>query len=225
MEIPIGTSIDERLAAIAAENRVEHGELGRDAFMKLLVNQLANQDPLEPLTDHEFVAQLATFSSLEQLENMSETMQASLLMNQSVNNTLATTLIGKRVLAEGSTVQLGEEGDIDFQLELATEADVVILVRDSEGDLVRRLDLGHRQAGDNTVEWDGRDESGDRSEAGQYDLEVLATGTAGEDVAHSLKIRALVEGVRFIDGSGFLMVGETTLPLASVFEIYAEGTR
>ena len=54
----------------------------------------------------EFVAQLATFSSLEQLESMNETMQASLLMDTSVNNTLATSLIGKRVLAENVFVEL-----------------------------------------------------------------------------------------------------------------------
>ena len=224
MEIPTGISIDNRLAALAAEKQTPHGEMGRDAFMTLLVNQLSNQNPLEPMKDQEFVAQLATFSSLEQLESMNETMQASLLMNTSVNNTLATTLIGKKVLAEGNIVTLPESGDAEFRLELAAEADVVVLVRDAEGTLVRRIELDGSPAGDQTLKWNGENDGGNRVDAGQYELEILATDSAGLPVTHSLKVPARVSGVQFIDGVGYLMVGDKTLPMASVVEIYDESS-
>ncbi len=224
MEIPGAVSIENRLAAQAAETQTEHGELGRDAFMQLLVNQLANQNPLEPMKDQEFVAQLATFSSLEQLESMNETMQASLLMDTSVNNTLATTLIGKEVLAEGSTVTLSETGEVPFRLELGAEADVTVVIRDADGNQIRRMELGHRSAGDQTLDWDGEDDNGVRVDPGQYEIEITAKGEDDVAVPYSLKVHATVDGVQFIDGIGFLKVGDATLPLASVVEIYGSST-
>jgi flagellar basal-body rod modification protein FlgD len=220
MEIPASLSIESRLADLSAEKQTQPGQLGRDAFMQLLVNQLSNQDPLEPLQDHEFVAQLATFSSLEQLEGIHESMQASLLMNQSVNNTLATTLIGKEVLVEGNTLALREEGDASFRLDLGAQANVTAVIRNEAGDVVRRLELGDLPAGDQTLSWDGLDTDGQRVEAGQYDIDIETSDDAGQAVPFSMKVLAKVDGVQFVDGTGYLMVGRASLPLASVVEIH-----
>jgi flagellar basal-body rod modification protein FlgD len=141
-------------------------------------------------------------------------------MNTSVNNTLATTLIGKNVLAEGDVITLPESGDAEFRLELGAEADVVVLVKDSEGNLVRRMTFGHNPAGDQVLEWDGENDDGHRVDPGQYELEVLASDAQGLPVPYSLKVPAKVDGVQFVDGTGFLMVGDQSLPLASVVEIY-----
>ena len=221
MEIPGAWSIENRLAALQAAQNPAPGELGREAFLELLVSQLSNQDPLSPLQDHEFVAQLATFSSLEQLEGINNGMQASLLMNQSVNNSLATNLIGKEVLALGDTVSLGESGEPSFQLELAANADVVVRIRDAAGNLVRRLDRGHVAAGTTTIEWDGTTEAGSRAEPGEYSVEVDATSDNGLPVAHTMRVRARVDGVRFVEGAGYLMVGGSSIPLANVMEVLA----
>ncbi|MCA9753657.1 MAG: flagellar hook assembly protein FlgD, partial [Gemmatimonadetes bacterium] len=140
--VPTGFDIESRLAAMQAERDAQSapGELGRDAFLKLLVGQLSHQDPMSPLQDQEFVAQLATFSSLEQLQNINDGIQASLLMNQSVNNSLATNLIGKEILASGGDVEVGESGDVPFRVDLAQAADVKVEIVDSEGNVVRTLD-------------------------------------------------------------------------------------
>lgn len=221
MEIPGSLSIDNRLAALAAENQRAPGQLGREAFLDLLVSQLANQDPLSPLQDHEFVAQLATFSSLEQLEGINQGMQASILMNQSVNNSLATNLIGKEVLALGDTISLGGSDEPAFQLELGADANVSIQIRDENGDLVRRIDKGLMSAGEAMVEWDGKTDSGSRAPDGQYTVEVVATNDAGLPVENQIRVRARVDGVRFVDGTGFLMVGDSSIPLSSVMEVLA----
>ncbi|NIS39011.1 flagellar hook capping protein, partial [Candidatus Saccharibacteria bacterium] len=77
--------------------------LGKDDFLKMLVTQLNYQDPLNPMESTDFSAQLAQFSSLEQLSNIDETLQASLeanyLLATSINNTMAATIIGKQVRA------------------------------------------------------------------------------------------------------------------------------
>lgn len=221
MEIPGSMSIENRLAALAQDQQRAPGDLGREAFLDLLVSQLANQDPMSPLKDHEFVAQLATFSSLEQLEGINEGMQASILMNQSVNNSLATNLIGKEVLAIGDTISLAGTDEPAFQLELAADADVSIRIRDADGNLVRRIDKGLMKAGETMIEWDGKTDSGGRAPDGQYSVEVTATNDAGLPVQSAMRVRARVDGVRFVDGTGFLMVGESSIPLSSVMEVLA----
>jgi flagellar basal-body rod modification protein FlgD len=225
MEIPASLDIVSRLAARESEGQSAPGELGRDAFLELLVNQLTNQDPLSPLQDHEFIAQLATFSNLEQLEQINSNMRTSILLDQSVNNSLATNLIGKEVLADGSSIALGETDSPSFQLELAASADVVITIRNANGDLVRRMDQGAMSAGETTIEWDGMDESGNRAAPGEYEVEVLATSDEGVAVRNSMRQRALVTGVKFIDGTGYLTAGNSTIPLANVLEVFAASVK
>ena len=219
MEIPSSLLSDGVTTTMPGTGNTNPNELGRTAFLELLVTQLSNQDPLNPLQDQEFVAQLAQFSSLEQLENMNETMQASLLLDQSVNNSLATNLIGKEVLAEGSAVELSGENEPTLQVELAADAHVVAIVRDSAGNIVRTFDEGDHQAGSFGITWDGKNDAGDRVADGTYEVEILATDESSQVVEASTRIRALVTGVRFLDGMGYLMVGDAVLPLSAVVEV------
>ena len=86
-------------------------ELGKDDFLKLMIEQMKNQDPLSPMEGTEFTAQLAQFSSLEQLSNMSDSLEQSINANyqltQAVNNTMTAALIGKEVKLEGTTFPAG----------------------------------------------------------------------------------------------------------------------
>jgi len=221
MEIPTEYSIENRLAAASASTGNGPDQLGRDAFLQLLVRQLENQNPLAPLQDHEFVSQLATFSSLEQLEGINAGIQVTVLMNQAVNNSLATNLIGKEVLAAGDAVLLPAEGDAGFRLDLAADADVSVTIRDADGNVVRRLALGKKAAGSSDVAWDGRGDDGERLAAGRYRVEVTAIGDDGSAVAAATRMRARVEGVRFVEGTGYLMVAGSSIPLSEVEEVLA----
>jgi flagellar basal-body rod modification protein FlgD len=219
--VPPGFDIESRLAALQSEQQHAPGELGREAFLELLIGQLTNQDPLSPMQDHEFVAQLATFSSLEQLESINDGMQASLLMNQSVNNSLATNLIGKEVLVAGDSVKLPAEGDVSFQVQLAQDASVTIRITDESGQVVREIQKGSLSDGSNDVAWDGKTSEGVRAEAGEYNVEIVATDANGVDVAAQLRVRARVDGVRFHEGSGFLLVNGEEVALSSIVEVLA----
>jgi flagellar basal-body rod modification protein FlgD len=218
MEIP-GVGTPDPQAALNAASPA--GFMGKDAFLNLLVTQLANQNPLSPMQDQEFVAQLAQFSSLEQLENMNATMSSSLVMSQSLNNSLATNLIGKEVLVDGASAGLGESGDAQWQVTLGGDANVKAVVRDSSGAIVRTIDLGAKKLGANEVVWDGKNDAGDRASSGTYTLEITATDSAGQAVSAQTRVRALVTGVRFADGMGYLMLGDVSLPLGSVVEVVA----
>jgi flagellar basal-body rod modification protein FlgD len=98
MEIP-GTSANDSFLSSASP--IAKKELGRDSFLQLLVTQLENQDPLEPLQNEEFLAQLATFSQLEQLENLNGNVVSMMALNQSnallSQLTEGSALIGKNV--------------------------------------------------------------------------------------------------------------------------------
>lgn len=212
------------LAALGSGASSGAESLGKDDFLQLLVTQLTNQNPLSPVQDQEFVAQLAQFSSLEQLENLNETMNSSLVLDQAVNNSLATNLIGKEVLIEGNETQLASAGAATWQLALGDEASVKAVVRDANGDVVRTLEIGKKVAGVHSLEWDGLNESGERAAAGAYTLEVAATDAAGNAVASASRVRALVTGVRFVDGTGYLILGDVTLPLGAVVEVAAPRT-
>ncbi|WP_333652365.1 flagellar hook assembly protein FlgD [Dissulfurispira sp.] len=72
-------------------------ELGKDDFLNLLIAQLKNQDPLNPMKDQEFIAQLATFSSLEQVSNMNKNLEEFLKQQSYQNATVASTMIGKEI--------------------------------------------------------------------------------------------------------------------------------
>ncbi len=197
------------------------GQLGKDDFLRLLVTQLANQNPLSPVQDQEFVAQLAQFSSLEQLENLNETMTSSLVLDQAVNNSLATNLIGKEVLVEGARTTLADTGGASWQVAIASGATVKAVVRNASGEVVRTIDVGEKALGVHDVEWDGLDESGARAPSGAYDVEIVALDSSGNPVARVTRVRALVTGVRFVDGLGYLILGDTTIPLGAVVEVVA----
>ena len=99
------------------------GELGKDAFLRLLVTQLNYQDPLSPMQNEAFVAQLAEFSALEQMQNINrnleDSIQANFLLNKAMNNSLVTTLIGKDVVASTNRFTYDPEGNIELGFQLS----------------------------------------------------------------------------------------------------------
>ena len=199
-------------------------DLGKNDFLNLLVTQLKYQNPLEPIKDQEFVAQLAQFSQLEQLENMSESLttntQVDYVMSQTIANTMATTLIGKTVVAEGADFQLiaGENADLSFNLG-TDAATVTVTIRNSSGSAVREIQMESVPGGDTTYSWDGRDDNGSPVSPGDYSYEVSALTNTGETVTAEKRIIGTVDSVKYIDGMAYLMVGGYKVDLSTIIEI------
>jgi flagellar basal-body rod modification protein FlgD len=197
-------------------------------FLKLLVTQLSYQDPLSPMEGTEFSSQLAQFSSLEELQKMSDSLdsslQANLLLATSINNSMATTLIGKTVRAESDTVQLEQTGDasIHFLLD-SSAADVSVEIVDQNGETVRELSAANLSSGENTISWDGCDEQGHRLEAGSYTIRVTAKDSNGQGVGVTPYFEGRVTGVLYRDGVAILLLGSQEITLGSVLAVY-DGT-
>jgi len=118
----------------------EKAVLGKEDFLKLLVEQLKNQDPLNPMESTEFTAQLAQFSSLEQLTNMNESLEYSQLYQSSINNAQAVGFIGKTVKATGDSINVKDGISNQIQFDLARDAETVnIHIYDSSDNLVNIL--------------------------------------------------------------------------------------
>ena len=96
--------LEKQGAFHGAEKTGKQGALGKDAFLKLLVTQLQHQDPLNPLDDKEFIAQLAQFSSLEQMNNISEGITSLVKKTQEQDMLNSVNYIGKEVTASGHSV-------------------------------------------------------------------------------------------------------------------------
>jgi flagellar basal-body rod modification protein FlgD len=178
------------------------GSLGKEDFMQLLVAQLANQDPMNPANSTEFVAQLAQFSSLEQLVNVNTGLEILSITQTAATSAQVINFIGKNVEFNSDTLAIedgvAKEG-ASFELG-SSASQVTIEVRDSSGKVVKTIDPGPLEAGKHEVDFDGTDDNGIALPDGTYTFSVKAKDTAGETVEVSTRSTGRVSGVVFDKG-------------------------
>lgn len=199
------------------------GALAKDDFLKILVTQLQNQDPVDPMNADQFASQLAEFSSLEQLQNMNtnleNTIELDLLLNQAINNTMATTLIGQNVKAAGNqTTFSGEAAALHYDLGGAA-SELTLEIRDDDGNLVRTVRMSNQAGGQHKYMWDGRDDQGVMRDPGSYTFEIRATDVEGNPVEVKEFVVGRINTIRYEDGSALLLIGDIPVNLAEVLEI------
>ncbi len=207
-----------------AAGGVTGSSLDKEAFLQLLVTQLQHQDPLSPVTNEDFLAQLAQFASVEQLESINSGTQTGLLMQQSVSNALATGLIDQEVMLDGSIVELSGGASRSLSFDLSEAAKVTVEIRDAAGALVRTLnveDAAMLEPGHHKVDWDGLDETGNVMADGYYQVNMSAMDAQGNSLALSPMLSGLVDGIRFSAGNAYLMVGGSEYTLSDVIEVRA----
>jgi flagellar basal-body rod modification protein FlgD len=177
--------------------------MGKDDFLTLLVAQLQNQDPMNPDDPTEFTAQLAQFSSLEQLFNLNESMDA--LANTQMQSDRFSTmdLIGKEVVyADASFEFSGDPVNVGYQLD-GTASSVNMSIQDSSGSTVATLHPTDMSKGDHFIEWNGLDDDGNELPPGDY--KIILQGSSGTDngtIAISPLVQSEVTGVDFSNETG-----------------------
>lgn len=145
-----------------------------DKFLTLLVTQMRNQDPLNPLDNAQVTSQLAQLSTVTGIDKVNATLEALQGSMQSNQSLQAASMIGRGVLAPGSTLHLSE-GKAFLGVELAESADSVqVTIRDSSGNPVRSIDLGGNDAGMLPLQWDGKTDSGADAASGKYTFDITA---------------------------------------------------
>jgi len=212
----ISTLTDSGTASIATKSK----SLDKDAFLRLLTTQLQNQDPLNPTDSTEFTAQLAQFSSLEQLSNVNETLNTLKLYEASINNAQAVGFIGKDIIANGNSIEKksGQPVSCDYELPAAAKS-VVVTIYDATGNFVRDYQKTALAAGQQSLTWDGRDRNGNTVADGAYTFEVQALDPKGAKLNVTTFSKGTVTGVTFEDGITYLVTGRNKTAIGNVTQV------
>jgi len=150
--------------------------MGKDAFMKLLVAQISHQNPLKPMDDTAFVAQLAQFSALEQTMGINKRLDDLTTAQRGSANTELGALVGKKVTVRGTMTSLDSSGigaPISFTLD-GNAKTVDVNIADATGKTVRTIHVGAQAAGLTKITWDGRNNDGLAQPPGPYTVSVVA---------------------------------------------------
>lgn len=198
--------------------------LGKDQFLQLLVTQLKNQDPLNPMDSQAFVSQLAQFSSLEAQQNTNTKLDSLLTYQSTMQNTIVSNLIGKEVAYSGSSVSLATTADISYTPS-ADAANVTLTIADSSGATVRTVTLGEQTSGEKTYTWDGKDASGKKLSDGAYTVSFSASDSSGASVDVTTKSKGTVTGISYDGSSTYLVLDSgVKIQVGDITEIKATGT-
>jgi flagellar basal-body rod modification protein FlgD len=198
----------------------ESSVLGKDDFLHLLITQLQNQDPLNPADATEFTAQLAQFSSLEQLSNVNDNLEQLQNFQASTNNSQAVSLLGKEITATGNFLQLadGEPIGCNFSLDKDAAA-VAVSIYDSTGEFVKAFDRKDLAAGRHTLVWDGTDGNGNPAKDGNYTFEILAADANDQNVKATTFFTGSVDTITFENNSPFLISGGQKVAFGDVIQV------
>src|SRR5690606_9509582 len=174
---------------VSTKQGTKSNELGKDAFMELMIAQMKNQSPLDPQDNGQFISQLAQFSSLEGIQELNGTVNSVAGNFRSTQALQASAMVGRSVYVPADSAKLGASGEIGGFVDLpASTGKLTISIMNSTGELVRQIDLGEQAAGDVKFTWDGKNAKGDPMPAGQYSIKAEASyAGASEQVQSFLK--------------------------------------
>jgi len=194
-------SVLDQYALDPSSNSTINKELGQDDFLELMMQQLKNQDPMEPMDNGEFLGQMAQFSTVSGIESM-EASLTQLTDTYSTGQTLQSAqLVGREVLIESPELSLGNSGQSGGRFELnASSGGVELTISDAAGNVVNKLDLGERAAGRHDFTWNGFNSDGDRVPEGTYSASIVAKNGDTFESATLLSART-IDSVEFGTGS------------------------
>ena len=194
-------------------------ELGRDAFLRLLVAQLQHQDPLNPMESSEFTAQLAQFSSLEQLFSINDNLEA---IKETKNEEVPENLldyIGKEVKSDQNSIAVYNGKGSGVSYSLTEPGDVIISIFNSQGSEVRTIYQRDQESGEHDFYFDGENNNGDPVPDGEYSFTVQAVDNAGSPIAVNSGLSGLVTAVTYQGNIPYLVVGDQLISPQYITEV------
>lgn len=187
-------------------------------FMNLLVTELQNQDPLEPMSTTEMSSQISQMTMNEQLTEMAASLDEQLRMSQSINNTAMLALVGRDVTVAGDAVHVAAGETTGTMLNAGGPGVAEVTIRDADGVVVatyqEEVDAGLSEIG-----WDGLGQDGEPVDDGAYAVEVTVTDTEGEDVQSEVLMTGPVGGLRYEQGVAVVNVFGTEFYVADIYQV------
>ncbi len=189
--------------------------VGKDEFMKLLLAQLKNQNPMNPMDGSDFAAQLAQFSSLEQLTNLNAEVKAQSVNQMTLGYAQSVNMIGKEVVANSGNSVTANGRPIDISYNLANDAEIVtISVIDKNGKVVKSWTETNQKTGMNKTIWDCSN-----AEMGEYTYQINAIDKLGNTVSAGTMTTGTVSAVHFRNNQILATVNGREIPLSDIIEI------
>ncbi len=196
-------------------------ELGKNEFMKLMIAQMENQNPLEPQDNGAFISQLAEFSSLEEMQKISGSVNNFSTQFQSSQALQASAMVGRTVLVPAASSPLSHAGNISGIVDLQkSTSSLNISILNGSGELVNQFDLGQQPAGTVPFVWDGTNSKGEQMPFDNYTIKAQASRSGSAEQATTL-LSANVNSVSIAQGGGISLnlSGMGSIPLEQVREI------
>ena len=215
----ISSSTGVSTPASASTTAAASVDSAQSNFMKLLVAQMQNQDPLSPMDNAQMTSQLAQLNTVSGINQLNTTLASALSSLQATQTMQASSLIGREVLVPGTTLQLSE-GRAKMGVDLEQSADSLKLtVLDSAGQTLRTMDLGAQTAGVQQLSWDGATDAGAAAADGRYSFALEALRN-GQSVTATALSTAQVGGVSLSNNSVRLSLpGLSDVALADVRQV------
>ncbi len=205
------------------KTRVPKKVLDKNDFMLLFIKQLEYQDPLKPLENNEMATQLALFNQVDQLFDLNEKIKQLIEIAQNDKIQTISELIGKKSLVKSNIGRIEKGKFLGGKVILDEPVnDLKLKVYDSEGNLVRTLDLGALPAGQQEIEWDGKDEKGKILPDGNYYFSIKTSSVEEADLI-TIKTVGRITGALLEDGqSQLLFNGYKEISISDIEKIIAE---
>src|SRR3569833_197447 len=192
----------------------------QNRFLSLLVAQMKNQDPLNPLDNAQVTSQMAQLSTVQGIENMNSSLQAMAASLGTNQMSQAASLLGRTVLVPGDTISQAplenvEGFDLSRPAVMATAC-----IFDASGSLVRKLTLGSRDAGVNVVAWDGLTNTGTAAHTGKYSFKIDAVHGGQASDSTALNLGTVNSVSQNSQGVQLNLAGNTIVGYADVRQIF-----
>ena len=200
---------------------VSKGKLDEDftRFMTLLITQLQNQDPLDPMDANEFTSQLVQFANVEQQIEQNANLEKLLDLQQTSQVASMVNYLGNTIEAKSQKINLEEGGLAEFTYTLDGNAKTVsVFIRNADGVTVSTID-GNTEIGQHVFTWDGNDSSGNLQSAGVYTIVVNALDTEDALMKVDQTVFGKVTGAGAENGVVYLNMGEVSVTMDNVLSV------
>jgi flagellar basal-body rod modification protein FlgD len=217
----VTSSTDNTFASLglAAQPNDRSTSLGQADFLRLMTEQLKNQDPLKPLDNAQFLGQLAQFSTVQGIDKMQGAMPAVASVMESDQTLRAAALVGREALVEASTLDVQGGTAVRGEITATSAGPVTVEIVDAAGTRVRTMSVQANAAGNVPFQWDGRDDAGQATAGGRYTVRAIA-GNGEDSEALTVSVAAQIDSVS-IEPSGLVLnlKGLGSHPLSAIRRI------
>lgn len=216
----VSNSSSAATATSKAASALGGGQDTQDRFIKMLVAQLQNQDPLNPMDNSQVTSQMAQLNTVQGIQNLNSTMQTMASSFGATASLQATSMLGRTVMSEGNAIGLNG-GAAKAAIDMGQSADqVTVEIKNAAGQVVSTQNLGATQSGLHAIEWDGTTDAGAKAPDGNYTFTVKAKA-AGQDAKVTPMTVNTVQGVsQASDGVKLLTASGSELKLTDVKRIF-----